>query len=391
MTMSSRRSLQVAGLFAGIGGFERGLEAAGHKTVLLCEVWDPARRVLKDHFPVDEMEADIVDLVGLPGDVDVVTAGFPCTDLSQAGQQAGIGGRHSGLVSQVFRLLRERAAAGKPVDWLVMENVPNMLRLDKGWAMGYLQQRFAQLGMLWAYRTVDSRAFGRPQRRRRVVLVASSIHDPRSILFADEAGVPPAETYESDAFGFYWTEGRTGLGWAQDAVPPLKGGSGWGIPSPPGIWLPGAATGQAIVMPSIEDAEELQGFPRGWTAAVEEGRSNGPRWKLVGNAVTVDVARWVGERLADPREPILDGFSRATDGWPAAAFGRGSRIWEVPASEFPLKGPYTHLRQVVDVAAARPVSHRGIAGFWRRLRKTTLGQYPGFREAVAAHEKATAS
>ena len=51
--------------------------------------------------------------------------------------------------------------------------------------------------------------------------------------------------------------------------------------------------------PSIEDAEAMQGFDRGWTDV--EGldrRRNGSRWKLVGNAVTVGVAQWVGSRLA---------------------------------------------------------------------------------------------
>ena len=126
--------------------------------------------------------------------------------------------------------------------------------------------------------------------------------------------------YTSDAFGFYWTEGRGGLGWAQDAVPTLKGGSTIGIPSPPGIWVPNAEPGRRIVMPSVEDAEALQGFDRGWTAPADEGRRNGPRWKLVGNAVTVGVAEWVGDRLTSPGPYSLADEPWLGDGsWPNAA------------------------------------------------------------------------
>lgn len=100
--------MKVAGLFAGIGGLEAGLAESGHEATLLCEVWEPARRVLVCRFPRVPTEADVRDLRSLPGDVDLVTAGFPCQDLSQAGGTAGIDGDRSSLVSQVFRLLDGR-------------------------------------------------------------------------------------------------------------------------------------------------------------------------------------------------------------------------------------------------------------------------------------------
>jgi hypothetical protein len=109
----------------------------------------------------------------------------------------------------------------------------------------------------------------------------------------DHAGEPAEDHYQDAAFGFYWTEGLTVLGWAQDAVPTLEGGSSVGIPCPPGIWIKSAEPGRKLIIPSIEEAEELQGFDRGWTKAAESSRSNGPRWKLVGNAVTVGVSQWL--------------------------------------------------------------------------------------------------
>src|SRR5262245_8688013 len=122
--------LRVVGLFAGIGGIELGLRAAGHETVLLCEVEPAACAVLKARFPDEPLVGDVAELVELP-QADLIAAGFPCQDLSQAGRTAGIGGRQSGLVEHVFRLLD---GPNDPT-WLLLENVPFMLQLDRGRAM----------------------------------------------------------------------------------------------------------------------------------------------------------------------------------------------------------------------------------------------------------------
>ena len=221
-----------AGLFAGIGGIELGLAGAGLQPELLCECWDPAKAVLSERFPGVPLVGDIREVKSLPN-VDVVhPAGFPCTDFSQAGHTRGIGGKDSGLVAEVFRLLRRRRA---PV--LVLENVRNMLVLDGGRAMRYLVDELEGLGYRWAYRLVHGCFTGVPQRRQRVILVAARQLDPCSVLLADEAGPRGTDTYADHLFGFYWTEGLRGLGaGGRDATPTLKGGSTIGIPSPPAIW-----------------------------------------------------------------------------------------------------------------------------------------------------------
>ena len=252
---------KIAGLFAGIGGVELGFQRAlGHdvETTMFCEWWEPAKQVLLTRFADVEVHPDIRELRDLPSEANVVTAGFPCTDLSQAGRTAGITGQNSGLVSHVFDALR-LAGQSRALPTLVIENVPNMLALNRGRAMEYLIEEIEALGYRWAYRVVDSRFTGVPQRRRRVLLVASVDLDPRAVLFADDAGPRPAADLADDAFGFYWTEGRGGLGWAQDAVPTLKGGSTIGIPSPPAIWVPGGPVGRRLIKPGIEDAEALEG------------------------------------------------------------------------------------------------------------------------------------
>lgn len=388
---------KVAGLFAGIGGLELGISRAlGHdaQTEMFCEWWEPAQHVLRARFPEVEVHPDVRELKTLPSNVNLVTAGFPCTDLSQAGRMAGITGEASGLVKHLFDALRESGNARR-LPTLLIENVPNMLTLDRGKAMAYLVSELESLGYRWAYRVVDSRFTGVPQRRRRVLLVASVDLDPRDVLFADDAGALPGEGLAEDAFGFYWTEGRGGLGWAQDAVPTLKGGSTIGIPSPPAVWVPKAEVGRRFVKPSIEDAEAMQGFDRGWTAV--EGintNKNGPRWKLVGNAVTVGVAQWVGGRLGNPGTAQAEyrPWEFIRGGWPKAAWGEGGSVWVAPElSEFPIHQPYSHLEDVVDWEAADVLSHRASAGFWNRLQQGNLGRHPGFRDDVLGHIDVMAS
>lgn len=387
-------SLRVAGLFAGIGGIELGFRQALDdrlETVLLCEWWDPARRVLEGRFDGVPVYPDVRTLTSLPANLDVLAAGFPCTDLSQAGRTAGIRGEQSGLVEHMFEALRLADSRDGRLPWLLIENVSNMLLLDRGRAMRYLVDELEALGFRWAYRVVDSRFTGVPQRRRRVILLASQTHDPRGVLFPDDEGPLPETELRDDAFGFYWTEGLRGLGWAHDAIPTFKGGSTVGIPSAPAIWLPDEEPSSRFVVPGIEDAEELQGFERGWTAAAEArpGR-NGPRWKLVGNAVTTGVAEWVARRLVAPGSFKPESWAwTGSRGWPTAAWGERGRVWKVNVSEFPERARYHHLRDVVHVDQARALTHRSASGFWGRLQRGNLGRYPGFREHVAEYVEVT--
>jgi len=92
----------VAGLFAGIGGFERGLARAGHETALLCENDPLATAVLEARFPDIARHSDVRSLEELPRATTLVVAGFPCQDLSQAGTTVGITGSRSGLVGEVL-------------------------------------------------------------------------------------------------------------------------------------------------------------------------------------------------------------------------------------------------------------------------------------------------
>ncbi len=369
--------MRSVGLFAGIGGFEVGLQRAGIATELLCEYWQPASDVLRRRFDT-EVVGDICELRSIPA-VDVVTAGFPCTDLSQVGRTAGIDGTESGLVREAFRLIEKT-----PPRWVVLENVPNMLGLGGGAAMAYIAGWFEQRGWNWAYRTVDSQCFGLRQRRRRVFLVASMREDPREVLFADEAGPPPSRASHA-AYGFYWTEGNRGVGWGEGVTPTLKGGSKIGIASPPGVWRVGAETGQAIARPSIRAGERLQGFRGGWT---DLGARDGVRWKMVGNAVSVPVAAWIGQGLVSPR-PLVDVPRRPLDvgrRWPAAASAVNGVREEWALSERPLGvRPRQTLAALLAEHGADPLSLNATRGFTSRLVASSLRRRPDFVEELRAH------
>lgn len=376
----------VVGLFAGIAGIEQGLALSGHHAELLCEADPGALAVLADRMPDVELHPDIRQLKSLPV-VDIVAGGFPCQDLSQAGRTAGIGGEKSGLVDHALRLVRRKRGGPR---WLLLENVPFMLQLDRGKAMRHLTEALEGLGYKWAYRVVDARAFGLPQRRLRVVLLASRTEDPRQVLFADDAvaDLPGLEDADAHDCGFYWTEGIRGLGWAVDAVPTLKGGSTIGIASPPAVRRrAGYGEGLGIVTPGLVDVERLQGFEAGWTAAAvtHGGQRAGHRWKLVGNAVSVPMATWVGQRLAEPGtyDARGDHGLQPGDAWPAAAWGSGGVAYRAEVSTWPVALPYRHLEEYLT--EPKPLSVRATAGFLHRAELSKLHFVDGFLDDVRTH------
>jgi len=368
--------MKVVGLFAGVGGLESGLAAAGHETIALSEIWAPACAVLKSRIDAPNL-GDVQDIPELPDGVDLLTAGFPCQDLSQAGKTAGIGGKRSGLVEHVFRLLDKT-----PVDWVLLENVSFMLRLDGGAAMERLVRSFEERKYRWAYRVVNTQAY-LPQRRERVFFLASRTQDPADVLFADDVAPRlPATDIGRLSHGFYWTEGVRGLGWAPDAVPPLKNGSTLGIASPPAILMPNGL----VITPDIRDAERLQGLPENWTAPAESiGRASW-RWSLVGNAVSAPIAAWIGRRLGDPvtYDQSLD---RAFVGrWPRAARFDGLNRKQVQVGDFPCFENRPHLHEFLRFAG-KPLSLRATAGFLKRANASSLRFPERFLEQVEAHKK----
>lgn len=172
--------LRVLDLFSGIGGFSLGLErTGGFETVAFCEIEEFPRRVLAKHWPGVPCHEDVTTAdFGHVGPVDLVTAGFPCQDISLAGKGAGLAGNRSGLF---WHILRTVCMVGRPK--LLLENVAELLNRGMGAVLGAL----AQVGYDTQWHCIPSSAVGASQERDRVWIIANptGVGTPRLLTSAD--------------------------------------------------------------------------------------------------------------------------------------------------------------------------------------------------------------
>jgi DNA (cytosine-5)-methyltransferase 1 len=163
-------------LFAGVGGFDLGLEANGHKCVGQVEIDKKCLDVLNKHWPNVPKHNDVVTAKEwandqeLIGKVDIVCGGFPCQDVSVAGKRAGLAGARTGLFFDALSF-----ATHVQAKTIILENVPGLLSSNEGRDFGVVLTSLADAGysdIQW--RVLDSQFFGVPQRRRRVFVVANT-------------------------------------------------------------------------------------------------------------------------------------------------------------------------------------------------------------------------
>ena len=180
-------------LFAGAGGVDLGFDAAGWSCRWQVEIDPTATSVLQRHWPHAARYSDVCAVDGAElAPVDVISGGFPCQDLSVAGQRAGLNGARSGLFYEFVRIVQEmrHATDGLQPRWVVWENVAGLLSTQHGLADVYAGWDEAG-AVVQEHRLVDGRYFGVPQRRRRVIGVVG--FDPRTehgpALLADGEGV----------------------------------------------------------------------------------------------------------------------------------------------------------------------------------------------------------
>ena len=176
-------------------------------------------QVLRAKFPGVHLAPDVTGLQQLPPDTEIVAAGFPCIDVSRAGLRAGVHAgtvrcprfarlfvpsstcqgdqqttvrpslQSTGLVRHVFRLLQTAIDAHRPVPWILFENVEALLdRCGPNGnkpAVHYITAALEELGYsTWAHRVISSAAFGVPNKRKRVFIVAAWSADARDVLLA---------------------------------------------------------------------------------------------------------------------------------------------------------------------------------------------------------------
>ena len=183
-------------LFAGVGGFDIGFDAAGWECGFQVE-WDKhCQQVLTHHWPEVPKWWDVSDVNGaeLPP-VDLITFGSPCQDLSLAGKRAGlIEGSRSNLFFEATRIIKEMrdATNGQFPRWAIWENVAGAFSSNGGKDFDAVLQEMVNIGghhVEW--HCLDAQFFGVPQRRRRVFVIAC--FDPSILSRGGEALLPVGE------------------------------------------------------------------------------------------------------------------------------------------------------------------------------------------------------
>lgn len=185
--------------FAGIGGFRRGMELAGHKCVGFCEFDKFAtasytsmhllteeqrkylstlplnkrqKEILKEEYRNGEWYANDIRRV-YAGDIPKANCwcfGFPCNDISVAGKQLGFRGNRSSLFFRVMYLIKQLEEENKPT-YLFIENVKNLLSVNGGWDFARLLIEMDEGGYDVEWQVLNSKDFGVPQNRERCFII----------------------------------------------------------------------------------------------------------------------------------------------------------------------------------------------------------------------------
>lgn len=175
-------------LFAGIGGFDLGLErTGGFKTVAFCEIDPFCQRVLAKHWPGVPIYDDVRELTAKRlvrdgVDIDVICGGFPCQDISLIGPGGGLNGSRSGLWSEYLRLIKEIRPA-----LVIVENASAI----RGRGLGTILGQLAPLGYDAEWHCLPACAVDAPHERDRLWIVA---YLPSDRWGARRAGRPPASS-----------------------------------------------------------------------------------------------------------------------------------------------------------------------------------------------------
>ena len=303
-------------LFSGIGGFSLGLQQAGIEPdwIGYSDIDKYANQVFKRRFPNAEELGSIttINTEGLP-DIDLVTFGFPCQDLSMAGKRGGLNASRSGLFFKALEIIADK----KPT-YFVFENVRGLLSSNKGEDFKIVLQSVSDIGYDGQWQLLNTRWF-LPQNRERVYFVGHIRGECRPKVFPigedDDIFKPKIREEGGESASVQTAHSRTitsrihKMG-SDDAYikvhsthprsgDPTKGGTGPLSKEDGTTYCLDTGNAQAVQIKSgirrftPLECERLQGFPDNWT----EGHSDTQRYKQCGNAVTVPVVEEIMRRL----------------------------------------------------------------------------------------------
>lgn len=175
--------LKVGTLFSGIGAPEVALKISGikHEVVFACESDKETRKTYLENNNCGYLYDDInhIDLKSIPY-VDLLVFGFPCQAFSVAGKMEGFSDIRGKLVLKAIDIL----STIKPF-YFVAENVKGLEWQDGGKTMNILLHKMNNAGYLVYYKTVDSKDFGVPQQRKRVIFVGIRKDFKKNYKFPD--------------------------------------------------------------------------------------------------------------------------------------------------------------------------------------------------------------
>jgi len=297
--------MKFGSLFAGIGGFDLGLERAGMTCLWQVEIDDYATKVLERHWPNVKRFRDVREIK--EGDlepVDLICGGFPCQDISTASKtRAGIRGERSSLwgeFARVVGMLRPR--------YVVIENVPAI----RGRGLTLVLQDIAALGYDAEWHCVPASAIGAPHQRDRIWIIAYPAGTFRRPILVRP---PSPDDADIDGVGLH---GRS-MECSPQRKPEPEDGSSHANPLRPRLEN-GPETGSEGEAPALLDAagrwiyrgavrEPLAEFARlrgertHWS--VEPGvvrmvygvPNRVDRIRCLGNAVVPQMAEWLGRMI----------------------------------------------------------------------------------------------
>jgi DNA (cytosine-5)-methyltransferase 1 len=154
-------------LFTGLGGFEVGMRLAGvdYRTVGYCEIDRYCQEIIKARIRDGQLDDAPIwpDIRTIPCDeyqglVDVITGGFPCQDISNAGRGAGLDGEQSGLWWEMLRVIGDIRPR-----YVILENVAAIYV----WGVDRVLGSLAAIGYDCEWHLVSAEAAGAPHLRKR--------------------------------------------------------------------------------------------------------------------------------------------------------------------------------------------------------------------------------
>jgi DNA (cytosine-5)-methyltransferase 1 len=310
-------------LFSGIGGFTLGL-----KETYFSEIDKYAIDVYKHNFKNSKYVGSITDVRGteLPR-INIITFGSPCQDFSLAGKRKGMDGERSSLILEAIRLIKEC----KP-DFFIWENVKGTFSSNSGSDFTAILKAFVDIGgYRLEWQLLNTKWF-LPQNRERIYLVGCLgkgsgrqvfpiTENNRTIneLQGQQANTCTLTTrYEAGGNGSYIIERKlnaqkvmkvviaakpTQLGQSKKTYA-YKNGTIIGKKNQDAFTIRSANPNGVLVESKIRrltpiECERLQGFEDDWTKTGEElgTISDSQRYKMCGNAVTVDVVEAVANKI----------------------------------------------------------------------------------------------